>query len=119
MAEILDHQKTPQHQAANVLFFPTYGQPKVDNPVQRGPKKGCISFMNAQRRRLDPEEAERARMEKFQRARAQKALGIKGADIPVKFSKDAQELLERAYDMMREVVDLSAQLKKATAPLAK
>ncbi|WP_343724948.1 hypothetical protein [Herbaspirillum huttiense] len=41
------------------------------------------------------------------------------ADTPVKFSKDARELLVRAYEVMRKVVALSSQSKKAMAPFVK
>lgn len=97
--------------ASNVLFFPTFGQPKVENPKLKGPKKGCISFQNAKRQRFCPET--------YERAKAQKALGMKAGDVPAKFSKDAEDLLARAYDVVRESIDMLVTLKKATAPLAK
>ena len=36
---------------AKVLFHPCFGQPKVENPVLRGKKKGCLSFQMAHRRK--------------------------------------------------------------------
>lgn len=36
---------------AKILLHPCFGQPKVENPVIRGKKKGCLSFQMAQRRR--------------------------------------------------------------------
>lgn len=36
---------------SNILYHPHFGQPKVDNPVSRGPKKHCVSFQSALRKR--------------------------------------------------------------------
>lgn len=35
----------------NVIFLPTFGLPKIENPVFRGLKKGCPSLGNARRKK--------------------------------------------------------------------
>lgn len=35
----------------NVIFHPNFDRPAVVNPITRGKKKGCISFMTARRQK--------------------------------------------------------------------
>jgi hypothetical protein len=35
-----------------ILFLPTFSNPKVENPIFRGMKKGCLSFGCARRRKI-------------------------------------------------------------------
>lgn len=41
----------PAKQQAKVPYHPCFGQPKVESPVLRGKKKGCLGFQTAYRRR--------------------------------------------------------------------